>query len=405
MIQDGARRHYGVPIALQRAGVLERVYTDWYVRPGSVESVVSGLARIIRPSAAQRMSERSAAELDPSKVRSKPSLMLARLHGRRKYKNDLEYYAWMSDRFARWVLDEGFDHANALFGFVRNIFPALCATAKDRGLRVVTDQMIAPYSVELAEMHKQLQRFPGWTLESPRTDGRMLIEFEKRTWEASDVVVCMSEYVREGLIGCGVDPSRVIVVPYPVDATKLLPFDRRSHKGPVRVGFVGQVGLRKGAPYFLEIAKKIDPAVATFTMVGPIAIEPAIAAKLRERVELPGPSPRGAISQLLDTFDIFLFPSTCEGSAGAVTEAMLSGLPVITSPNSGSLVRHGLDGYLCAYDDTDRMAEFVRTLAADAELRYHVGLSARKRASQCDLDVYGAKLKEIYTGLLNAPAT
>jgi hypothetical protein len=37
MIQDGARLRYTVPLAMQRAGILERVYADWFVRKGSLE--------------------------------------------------------------------------------------------------------------------------------------------------------------------------------------------------------------------------------------------------------------------------------------------------------------------------------------------------------------------------------
>ena len=35
VIQDGARLHYALPLALQREGALDAAFTDWFVRPGS----------------------------------------------------------------------------------------------------------------------------------------------------------------------------------------------------------------------------------------------------------------------------------------------------------------------------------------------------------------------------------
>ncbi len=401
VIQDGARMHYAVPIAFQRANMLERVFTDWYTRLNSLEGFVTAALRLVNPGRARRMHERFAAELDATKVYSKPSLVFSQFMGRRHFKSDIEYFAWMSDLVAQWVLDRGFGASNVLFGFVRNIFPGLCSTARHQGLKIVTDQIIAPYSIEHDEAMKQRERFPAWgPVESSRSD-RMLVDFERGTWESSDLITCASDYVREGLINCGVEASRVVVVPYPFDLARFSPTDRRGRTGPITVGFVGQVGLRKGCPYFFEVARKVDPAVAKFVMVGTVALDREIAEQYRGQVELVGPTPRSNIAGWMEKFDVLLFPSTCEGSAGAVTEAMMSGLPIVTSPNSGTLVRHGIDGFVCPYDDTDRMADDITRLANDPEQRHQMGTSARARAEAFDIDYYGKTLRELCERLLN----
>jgi len=202
-----------------------------------------------------------------------------------------------------------------------------------------------------------------------------------------------------------VSPNKIVVVPYPVDRNAPPPIDRRDRTGPVTVGFVGQIGLRKGAPYFFEVARRLDPQKVRFVMVGPTAVEKSVLDQFRDTVELPGPAPRGEIRGWMEKFDIFLFPSTCEGSAGAVTEAMMAGLPIVTSRNSGSLVRHGQEGFLSAYDDSDHMAGFISALAADAELRHQMGMAARARVESFDIDYYGATFKDLFSRLLNPSAS
>ena len=114
--------------------------------------------------------------------------------------------------------------------------------------------------------------------------------------------------------------------------------------------------------------------------------------QLEERVELAGSVPRSQILDWLKRFDIFFFPSTCEGSAGAVMEAMATGLPIITSPNSGSVVRDGIDGYIVDYDKPEVAAQRLMELVKDKELRLRMGRSAHERAMGFDIDFYSREI-------------
>jgi len=83
----------------------------------------------------------------------------------------------------------------------------------------------------------------------------------------------------------------------------------------VLVGFVGAVGLRKGAPYFLEVARRSRGSTVRFVMVGPVQLPEAAIKRMSESVELVGRVPRNQAVAWLLKFDMLLFPSTCEGSA------------------------------------------------------------------------------------------
>ncbi len=57
---------------------------------------------------------------------------------------------------------------------------------------------------------------------------------------------------------------------------------------------------------------------------------------------------------------IFVFPSLEEGGAKVTYEAMASGLPLIATENSGSVMRDGIDGFLVPIRDSRALGEKIR---------------------------------------------
>lgn len=198
----------------------------------------------------------------------------------------------------------------------------------------------------------------------------------------------------------GVNPNRVTVIPYPIDTDPVAAVDRTDRSGPVTVGFVGSVSLRKGAPCFLEVAKRFDPRRVRFVMVGPVTLDRHVVADHRGEVELVGEVARSDVEAQLTQFDVFFFPSTCEGSAGAVMEALASGLPVVTSPNSGSVVRDGIEGFVRQCNNVDSYASSIEQLVDDVNLRQRMARAARLRAEQFNLDWYSNELAGMFRSLV-----
>ncbi|MGH7213489.1 MAG: glycosyltransferase, partial [Tepidisphaeraceae bacterium] len=246
IVQDGARGHYGLAAALQRAGVLERVYTDWYAPPGSAAAGVSKVVRLAAPRLGQNMLDRHSEHLDASRVESSAPLMFRLQLGRSRHPSAADYYAWASAITGRWVLRRGFAEANVLLGFIRNIDPDLCRVARQRGLVTVGDQMIAPAATEMREMQLQQQRWPGWETGDVESAAfyQAIDRQERRTWEQLDHMICPSDYVKQEMVRHGVDGSRVSVVHYAVDDSVFTFEDRGGRRGPLVVGFAGSVGLR-----------------------------------------------------------------------------------------------------------------------------------------------------------------
>ena len=394
VVMDGSRRHYDVPRALDRAGRLGRVFADWYAAPGSPTAAAASLVGRARPALGRRLAERRA-DIPAGRVRSNPLLAVWLAASRRRFRTPEAYYEWCSVQAGRWVRGTGWGDAAGVYGCVRNVHPAVFREARRAGLVTVGEQMIAPAADEWAEAERQHASYPGWEGRPDRRAFDRLRRFEQATWAESDRLVAPSEYVRAGLVGQGVPADRVALVPYPAEVGPFAFVDRRGRPGPLTVGFVGQVNLRKNAPAVFAVARRFDPRQVRFVMVGKMFLTAAGVGQ-RGDVELTGPRPRSDVPGLLAGFDLFLFPSTCEGSAGAVIEAMATGLPVLTTPNSGTPVRDGEDGYVLPPGDVAGFAERIEELRRDPDRRHAVGASARERVAGLTLDRYGRELAAVF---------
>ena len=397
-VQDGARLHYAIPRALAKLGWLEGVFTDFFVRPGSLESMIVKISRLKNDLSSNRMAERRCAEIE-DRVTSFPLRSLWWRRSRKNFPTTEDYYEWVAKKTAQWMLKQDFGNANIVHGFIRNLDPAFCATMQQRGLRTIGDQMIAPAAIEAQEMAEQRRRWPGWDVETHVSNER-LIAVEEQTWAHLDHITCASEYVRAGLIKCGVSSERISVLPYPAPQSPVFQSSQNTMKQVLRVGFVGSVNLRKGAPVFLEMARRLKRPGIEFIMVGPISLPAQALEELQKHVTLIGPVPRSRVADYLQSFDVFLFPSACEGSAGVVMEALAHGLPIVTTPNSGTVVRHGIEGYVHEVEDRDGMAESLGRILEDSNLRTEFQAAARSRAQSYSLQSYGVGLRNLIPELL-----
>ena len=82
--------------------------------------------------------------------------------------------------------------------------------------------------------------------------------------------------------------------------------------------------------------------------------------------------------------NVFVSPSTIENSPNSVGEAMLLGVPVVSSSVGGvsDLLKDKEEGYLYQSDAPYMLAYYVMTLFNDSDLCLKIGQAAKKRASK-----------------------
>lgn len=402
--QIGARMHYAVPSAFQRLGLLHHFYTDLIASPAS-RAVLNRWPAAWRPPAVERFLGRDPGPIPIDKITCTPGFAAEFARRRRRAANDAELaeiFQWSGQTFCRQVLRRGFreraSSATALYTFAGGGLELL-VQAKALGLCTMTEQYIAPF-VEAELLAEEHARFPQW---EATTDCVIPEEYHRerltREWHVADVVICPSEFVKAAVVQAGVAESKCRIVPYAVDASQPVPpRDRRS--GKLRVLTVGAVGLRKGAPYILEAATQLAEE-AEFRLVGACHLTPQARKRMETKVDLIGPVPRSKIAEHFAWADVFLLPSLCEGSATTTYEAMASGLPVICTPHTGSVIQDGIQGKIVPIRDAKAIVAALRELGDPIHCR-RMAAAAVARSREFTVDRYAERL---HAELRRLPAT
>lgn len=134
-------------------------------------------------------------------------------------------------------------------------------TIKRNGGLCVLEQTILPRRLESDLLADQARILSGWQPGLVAwAEASIQTEREEREWQLADRIVVGSDFVRDGLLQCGVPTGKIAEIPYGVDVRRFSPArrDKRS-PGPLRVLFVGEVGLRKGAPWLLKALHRLGP--------------------------------------------------------------------------------------------------------------------------------------------------
>jgi len=258
--------------------------------------------------------------------------------------------------------------------------------------------------MELALLREEWERWPGWALSpSPSSVSSMMGDREEREWTQADCVIAGSQFVAMGLLECGVPTTKIRIVPYGVDPFRF--HEPRNTNGraagnALRVLFAGQVGLRKGIPYLLAALQRFQPRQVEARIAGAISLD---AGMLRnacgDAVQFHGAVPRSRMRDLFEWADVFVLPTIVEGSATVVYEALMSGIPVITTPNAGSLVRHGVDGFIVPIRDVDALTDALRRYHEDRSLLAQHRIATHQCREIIEIRRYREDLKRVVVEL------
>jgi glycosyltransferase involved in cell wall biosynthesis len=152
--------------------------------------------------------------------------------------------------------------------------------------------------------------------------------------------------------------------------------------------FAGGISQRKGIKYLLEAWRRIRRPGWRLQLLGPMPSDLRPLEPYRQIIEPLGRVAHGEMPSRMAAADVFVFPSLFEGSAVVTYEALASGLPSVVTPDAGSVVRDGQDGFVVPVRDVDALADRMKQLGDDPELRAQMAGSARSRALAHDWPRY-----------------
>ena len=102
--------------------------------------------------------------------------------------------------------------------------------------------------------------------------------------------------------------------------------------------------------------------------------------------------PRSQVQEEFHQADIFVLPTLADSFGLVHLEAMACGVPVITTPHCGAVVRDGVDGFIVPIRDAVALADRIQQLLEDRPLRNQMGASAKLRAKEFTWARYGERL-------------
>lgn len=393
----GARMHYAVPTVLAKYGHLERYYTDWYLPETGWVGRIRNLLLHLPLKSLRRIAMRSNANLPGHLVQALPLLGVSYALSLRMSvdeENRERAYVHHGRRFGELVGDSGFGEANAVYG-MNTASVELFQWAGKSGLACVLEQCSAPYSIYDQLLFEEHSLWSNWARDAAPHRNLLLSDREKQEWELSQLIICGSQFVVDGLAQQGVPGEKCVLVPSAVNVNNYS--DKKNETKDMyrklRALFLGNISIMKGIQYVYEAARQLGDAPIEIKAAGRNLVSRQALLKMEDHIQFLGHMPRADVYNLLNWADVLVLPSICEGSALVTYEALASGVPVITTPNSGSPVQDGVTGFIVPNRNAEAIAERLEQLAQDPDLRREMSLRARKYAEEhLSWDAYSTRL-------------
>jgi glycosyltransferase involved in cell wall biosynthesis len=277
---------------------------------------------------------------------------------------------------------------------------------KEMGIPTVCDHSIAHPGV-MQYMVENQGRWP--TIAETREAGPLQGLMRRDIHQAGHLIV-NSDFVKSTCVFAGLDEEKIHVVYAGVESRLLatvpkFSFDHVRARLGAGLLFAGAIQQRKGIRTLAQayLALERPPPVQ---LIGDVEAnldkQPEVKAFLSHTlVRVSGFVPRSELTSYMLRSPVFVFPSYCEGSARVIFAAMASGCFIITTPNSGSIVRHMENGLVVPAGDAKALADAIKWALenpdAVAEIGWENSMLIRKEFTQAH---YAQKVVEVYRRIL-----
>jgi len=363
--------------ALYKANYLERVITY-----GNRQSVIpSRLIKIIR--------------FQPSKI-------FSMLSSRYYYSMKRMWLDWRTSAYLRshkCDIFHGWTHESLLS--LRSAQQQGAIAIVERGtLHPRYNKIILDEEYDIYGIPRNIKKPPKWL--TPFDSLQRDLEEAVEELELADYIFVNSQFSYETFVAEGHPKEQIVVIPRGFEASMYRPLPKEDSK--FRVIFVGQLCVRKGLKYLLEAWDKLNLPDAELMLVGHLheELEPLMKPYSgRKDIARLGFIPDPV--KLYNSATVFVLPSIEEGSAKVTYEAMACGIPVIVTPNAGSLARDGKDGFIIPIRQVEPLMEKILYFYNNRDAAVEMGREARRSIETYTWEHYEHTLIETYQMLLDRP--
>jgi len=185
---------------------------------------------------------------------------------------------------------------------------------------------------------------------------------------------------------------------------------KKSRNGQVIVTFIGTTVSRKGIFDLLKAIKMVQSKQNVKLFIagsGPIAAVTKLKRQistLRVNAKYLGPIDFTKKWSVLSQSDIFCLPSYLDAYPSAILEAMVKGIPVVTTKEIDSPIVDNVSGLLVNAGDIQSLADAIEKLASNPDLRHKIGREGQIAVQNLTWPQQARSLVDLYQKFLYSPA-
>jgi glycosyltransferase involved in cell wall biosynthesis len=241
----------------------------------------------------------------------------------------------------------------------------------------------------------------------PPFDSAIMTLRKAEEFAMADVMLVCSEVAARSFVEAGFSNKQLVEIPLWVDSQLWFPPSVYEQGGaglpvvptnPLKVLFVGSIGLRKGIPYLVRAVEKCGGLVE-LTLAGVNSGEAdKFISQCKSRIHFAGRKNKAELREIYWDSDVLVLPSLVDTFGFVALEAMACGLPVIVTENCGVPVPD--PAWRVPIMDNDAIAQRLEFYAANREALQRDGQTAQQFARQFTPERYREQIKNLLRNLL-----
>lgn len=294
----------------------------------------------------------------------------------------------------------------------------------------------ARWDIPMLQMFHTLGLMKQQIAQSPEEmEGEYRISGEREAMAAADRIIAATEAERTQLISLyGQDPQKVTIIPPGVDTHHFYPMPQDEAKEAIGIPtkdrmalFVGRIEPLKGVDILIRAMAIVRKTCASFRCPHYLVIiggdpeeDPDVMSAEMGRLQnlcqelglddiilFLGKRGQATLPYYYAAAEVVVMPSYYESFGMVALEAMACGTPVIASHVGGlaHLIQDGTTGYFVPAQDPYALAEKLRRLFVDNELRSQLGAQAADYARDFCWESITAQMVDVYQDLAPANKT
>jgi glycosyltransferase involved in cell wall biosynthesis len=230
---------------------------------------------------------------------------------------------------------------------------------------------------------------------------------EREAFDRCTKIVTVSNYTKNIVVNrYGVTPDKVEAIHNAVDFEMhdYLEEERRPFAEKI-VLFLGRITFQKGPDYFVYAAKKVIEKIQNvrFVMVGTgdmyhRIIELAADMGIGKYFHYTGFLNRDQVQKIFRLSDLYVMPSVSEPFGISPLEAMLHGIPVIVSKQSGvsEIINHAIK---VDFWDVDDIANNITHILSNPEVSNRLRWNGKSEVASITWNDAAQRMESVYYGL------